>query len=234
MIAAVLLLAAQTDVQAPTLEKVDPPTLAPVGLTVGVKLGTFQPNIDAEFDDATPYADIFGEDSAWYIAPQVRLLRPLAFLDVGVAASVAWSKQSANAFVDDGDDDTPSSGDELSGGETSIRVTPIALLAVVRFNAIYDWVGLPLVPYVEAGGVYVPWRIGKGDGTTAQSGASLGYRINAGAALRLEALEPAAAKSLATQFGVQSTELSVEWSHTRTRGFRVGGDTWLVGLAVGF
>ncbi|MEQ8279784.1 MAG: MXAN_2562 family outer membrane beta-barrel protein [Deltaproteobacteria bacterium] len=215
-----------------------PPTL--VSTTVGVKLGPYQADIDSEFGSATPLGDLFKDDTGIYVVPQVRLLRDFGFFGLGVSVSVGYTQQSTKAFVDDGDETTPSSGTELSGGETSVRVIPVAALGVVRFRGVMEWIGLPLIPYVEAGPAYAFWRIGKGDGSAAASGGSLGWTVNAGVALRIDSFEPFASKALRDQFGVQGTELTFEWSHLSADGFglqdvlRVGDSTWTAGLAIGF
>lgn len=213
-----------------------------VSTTVGVKLGPYQPDVDSapELRGATPYADLFGDDSGIYVVPQVRLLRDYGFFGLGASVAVGYMQQSAKAFVDDGDDETPSSGAKESGGETSIRVIPVMALGVVRFRGVAEWLDLPLVPYVEAGVAYAFWRVGKGDGSAAASGGSMGWALNAGLALRLDSFEPFASKALRDQFGVLGTELTFEWSHLSTDGFgrdgtfRVGDSTWTAGLAIGF
>lgn len=215
-------------------------SLTPMSTTIGVKVGPYRPNIDAELGGATPYRDLFEDDHGIFVVPQLRLLREVGAFTFGAAASVGYVKLSATAFLDDGVDGGPASGDVLSGGETSIRVVPIALLGVVRLSRLPDWIDFPLVPYAEVGPAYALWRIAKGDDETAASGGSLGWQVNAGISLRLDGFDPAAAKSLFDQFSVTGTELTFEWSHLSMDGFgrdgtlRVGDSTWTLGLAIGF
>ncbi len=242
MNAAMLLLVLAAQPSAELVAKKSSYVPDPVSTVISVKLGPYQPNVDASpgLVDATPYDDIFGDSSGVYVVPQVRLLRDFGVVGLGASVAVGYVSQSAKALVDDGDDETPASGDKVSGGETSIRVIPIFALAVVRLRGVAEWLDFPIIPYVETGVAYAFWRVGKGDGSAAASGGSMGWAINAGVALRLDTFEPFASKALRDQFGVVGTELTIEWSHLSTDGFgrgetfRVGDSTWTAGLGIGF
>jgi hypothetical protein len=94
---------------------------------------------------------------------------------------------------------------------------------------------VPLVPYVRAGIVYSFYWITQGSGKLARfsngekaHGGVWGYQINVGLAFMLDSLEPAAAKKLDAEMGVNHTYIFCEFVHSGIDNF--GGDRMRLGL----
>jgi hypothetical protein len=123
---------------------------------------------------------------------------------------------------------------------------PMALLAVYRFDPLWDRLSIPLVPFIKFGLGYTLWWIEKGDGSLAEAGGdkarggSLGLQFSAGAALLLDVFEPSAAKNLDSDLGINHTYAFFEFVHLQADGLgsssalNVGDTTWQAGLAFEF
>ena len=208
------------------------------------KLGPYKPSIDSEFSGDGPYARIFdggGLMLRWEFDVQVWH----GFGSLGIGVVGGYFRRSAQAFIDDGGGGT-SSGTERSGGETSIMLVPISVLAVYRFDVLANRWHIPVVPFVKFGVNYTLWWIFNGSGDVASvdgdkaRGGSWGLAFNAGLELQLDFLEPGAAKTLDAEVGINHTYLFFEFAYTGADGFGaagkldVGDATWQAGLAFEF
>jgi len=216
---------------------------SPQHFAVEFKLGPYAPRIDSEFDGATPFADLFDSGTGVMFRGELDWQIWRGFGSVGVGASLGYYTKSAAPFVDDGGTGQPASGDERVAGETSIALLPISLLAVYRFDPAADRWHIPLVPYVKLGLNYTLWWIRKGDGDVASyedsdaKGGTLGWQINLGVALRLDVLEPRAAKTLDADVGVNHSYIFFEMLHVdgfSSEALQVGDTTWMAGLSFEF
>ncbi len=212
--------------------------IAKLGMRLGVEfaVGPYRPDVDAEFSDATPYADIFGSSTALMYRLRLHAFIPTALGEVGVTAGVGWFTDSANALAADG---------SLSAGETGVRLIPVSLLLRWRTEALGRWPGLPLALTVAGGLNYTFWRITKGDGGAAEfegiqgDGGTLSAQVEGAVGLRLGQLDGPAAKRLKQEFGIDDTELGVAVSYVSEPigwwdALHVGDFTWQAYLSVGF
>ncbi len=238
---------AQNSFDGDTVTEVAKAYHSPQNFAVEFKIGPYTPSLDAEFGgSATPYADLFGDSSGLIYEGEFDWQIWRGFGSIGLGISLAYFGQSAAPFGDDSVGGKPASGETRVAGETSITLLPIALLAVYRFDVLANRWHIPLVPYVKAGLTYTFWWIRKGNGDVASdggsdaSGGNFGWQVNLGLALRLDILEPNAAKSLDVNAGVNHSYIFFEMKHLAADGFGsakaldVGATTWLAGLAFEF
>lgn len=213
-----------------------------------LKLGPYAPNIDAEFDgSATPFKDLFQSPTGLFLAGEldVEVWRPFGTLAVGLG--LGWYGKSAKALVDTGDDTTPASDLlDRSEGDTTINVLPVSVLAIYRADFLWEEWGVPLIPFVKFGVNYSFWWITKGNGDVAKfgdetaRGGTWGWQFNAGLSLLLDVFEPAAAKNMDVETGINHTYLFFEFYHLSADGFgasdalRVGDTSYVGGLALEF
>jgi len=124
---------------------------------------------------------------------------------------------------------------------------PVAIQAVYRFEMPADRWGVPIVPYAKLGPAFAVWWSRGGDKKISRNaagdrgiGATWGWQLNAGAMLRLDAIEPRMSRVVDNTIGLNHFYLYGEWQISRINNFGVGsamsvGDsTWYAGLAVEF
>jgi hypothetical protein len=143
------------------------------------------------------------------------------------------------------------------GDTTAFRLIPASLGVVYRFTDLDDRFRIPVVPYGKAGLSYYLWWITQPDGSIAEAptdacpdpedpamdcegnralGASLGWQMSLGLAVRAERVDRGAAQSLANDYGIEHAGLYAEMSYAQVDGFgsdsrlSVGGFTWFGGM----
>jgi hypothetical protein len=166
--------------------------------------------------------------------------------------------KTAHAFTDE----TDAAGERIrsEGDTTSFRLIPSAVSAVYRLTYLDDQWGVPLVPYGKLGLSYYLWWITRPSGGLARVpesdecpdiqtgdcpadralGASLGWQVALGLALRAERLDAQAALNLRNEMGIEHAGFFAELLYARVDHFgssdrlRVGDLTWLAGLSFEF
>ncbi|MBI5068670.1 MAG: hypothetical protein HZB56_10555 [Deltaproteobacteria bacterium] len=188
------------------------------------KLGSYRPNIDAEFEgkagctggaDCTPYADLFGKGGSMLY--QVEFARTLlsgaGTLDLGFG--VGWSSKSAKGFIE--------GGTTRSSDDTSFRVLPLTLSLTYRLDLYARTV--PLVPYARLALERYQWWATSGGGGTASanglsgSGATNGWSGALGLAFLLDFLDPTLAREMDRDIGINGTYLFVEAGKAKVNDF---------------
>lgn len=214
---------------------------------VGLRLGPYTPDIDAQFGmEPGPYAEMFG---GYQILPMLDVDRIIwtGFGQVGLGGSLGYMQKSANAWADPvpGEDRMRSAGDE-----NTFRLFPIAATVTYRFTWLDDNYGIPVVPYVRGGLSYYIWWM-RTNGKTSQAcwdgsdtpdcdadkaiGATIGFQGSIGVAIRAERIDAAAATSMRAG-GIQHAGFYGELSLAKVDGFgseyklSVGDATWFAGV----
>lgn len=193
-----------------------------------LKFGPYKPEIDTEFGGgAKPYADTFGDGQRlmFQFGVDVQFLKLHGSL--GVGAAFGYFGATGKALTSTG---------EQSGDETSLNVMPFILQLVYRWDyAAQKW-QFPLVPYIRAGLVCAAWWVTNGAGNLAEfapgrkaEGATFGYQINIGLAFLLDVLEPAAAKHMDMEMGINNSYLFVELVHNSIDDFG-HAHSWQLGM----
>lgn len=248
------------EVDEPVQAEVGPP---PVNWNFELKFGPYLPNVDSEFnlakDETGPFEQMFGKGP--FLMSQMTLER--YFLhpggELGLTASAGFLTRTTNAFqVDEmGNVITdPMTGHPVRspGDENTFRLVPATLGVVYRWTQLDELYHVPLVPYGRLGLSYYIWWVNQPSGSVAEAptdscpdlstgchgdkalGGSLGWQATLGLAIRAERLDPDAAVSLRTQFGIQHAGFLVEATYAKVDGFgnahklRVGDLTWFGGI----
>lgn len=208
---------------------------------VAAELSLYRPGIDGELSGATPYADLFGSGRDPLVGGRAGVAWPvIEDLTLTLTLGLSHYGNSAQAFVDDGGPGQRASGTQLSGGETTLDLTPVVLRAGARWTTLLTRLRVPLVPYVEGGVAYVPWEIGRGDGSTAASGTTTGLVVSAGLMIELMGIEKRASRAIRQDVGVTSVLLQAGVTRAWLDGFGASdalvlSDTaWTFGLELGF
>jgi len=240
---------------------------APVGVhdpvwIVGIKLGPYIPQIDAQFQAQTgkttrPYHQMFG---GYNLMPTIEVDR-VVWHGIGqltVGGSIGLLAKSAKAFdalsMPTDPDRTRSEGDS-----NSFRMVPMAATVAYRFSYLDDQWGIPIIPYARGGLAYYAWWINAPNGNLAfvgdgnchpdtatmtcpkqtAIGASMGLVGSIGIAIRGERIDPDAAASM-RDGGIDHAgfyaELSTAWvdSFGNAHRFSLGDTTFFGGVTFEF
>lgn len=193
------------------------------------RYGSFRPDLDAEFVgklgcgpvgakvDCTPYRDIFGtgRNAAYELAVARSLtIGPWGTVDLG--AGLGWSTSTGHGLKPDG---------TASGDKTTLRLLPLSVSLTFRYD--YLARSFPLVPYGRVSALRTHWWVTNGAGGTATAltdgrsgeGATNGWGWGAGVAFLLDFLDPALAREMDRDLGINRTYLFVEAGRTRVNDF---------------
>jgi hypothetical protein len=207
--------------------------------TLELKLGRFKPRIDRERSlTGNPYQEIFGSSSMLLFEMEVDRILWQKFGALGVGLSAGYAEKYAPALI------SPSSGGGLAYESTALKVVPIRLLGVYRFDYPALHMNIPLVPYVKAALIFTPWWVTKGgdlervDGSKSL-GAKWGYGFTGGMSLLLDFFEPRFAKDFTTDMGVVHSYLFAEYIYENvnnfgSRGLDLSSRHWMFGFSVDY
>jgi hypothetical protein len=162
------------------------------------------------------------------------------FGSLGIGASVGYAEKYAKAFEAD--------GVTRSSQSSGFHVLPIKALLIYRWDWAFVRHDVPLVPYVKAGAVLMPWWITKGaaievDGDKRAAGYKFGLAAVVGLALSLDFLDKRLARDFDTSMGVNHTYLFAEWTYQNTSFLEFAPDAkplildsmhWMFGLGLEF
>jgi hypothetical protein len=213
---------------------------SPQNWAIELRFGPYLPEIDSEFAGAEnpPYQKYFGSKSRVMFQLEVDYQFTHVFGSAAVGAQVGYFTNTAKAKDNAGGD---------SGDKTRLLLVPMALQLVYRMDeAALRW-SIPLVPYVKVGLSYSMWRITDANGDLARSdsgeagkGGTPGWQAAAGIALLLDFIDPASARALDSETGVNHTYVFAEVARYaasglgRKKALHVGDSTWVLGLMFEF
>ena len=234
---------------------------SPQNFAVEVRGGPWYPNVDAEFGGrASPFADMFGADDRVLMNLEVdwQALRfnYLGSLGIGVGAGYTAASGVAPITQSPMPADPTEWNRPAGGQETSLAVIPMYAVGVFRLDVIARRTVVPLVPYVKFGVAYDYWWISNGDVLARRSvglspgasindpdieagatGGTMGTHLALGLMLRLDFIEPRAARAWDLQMGVNHSYLFFEYVRHDTSGvgarpqLRLDYESWAPGLA---
>ncbi|MCI0573932.1 MAG: MXAN_2562 family outer membrane beta-barrel protein [Myxococcaceae bacterium] len=191
-------------------------TQSPRTSMLELKLGSYLPMIDSEPGlTGTPFASTFGAGGILLFELEYNWQ---FFQDFGSAA-LGFSAGYGEKFGD-----AKAVGTGEVAGSTGMRVFPLRLLGVYRFDVLAMKFGVPLVPYGKLGLVGIPWSVVKGssietfDGQKGQ-GFRYGYQGVAGLALQLDFLAPRMARDFDSSLGVNHSYLFGEYTWANVDNF---------------
>ncbi|MEC9073441.1 MAG: MXAN_2562 family outer membrane beta-barrel protein, partial [Myxococcota bacterium] len=192
-----------------------------------VHMGPYLPNIDEQFEEASPYGDAFGTNSANLIGLHLdyQVFQGLGSLAIG--AGIRYGAVKGNAIAADGSSATD---------ETGLHLMPATLSLTYRF----DWpslrFGFPLVPYGKAGASYMVWWMTNGRGEVANAydpegvgrvgmGGTMGWHAGGGVQILLDWFAPTMALVFDDESGVNNSYFFAEYMIHQVNDF--GSDTSL-------
>jgi hypothetical protein len=144
-----------------------------------------------------------------------------------------------------------------SGDTTALNIIPLSVEAVYRFDYFAQRYHIPFVPYMKIGLAYYIWWIENGGGAFSIAhfdytgsdgkmhsdsgfGGTWGWVMHPGGSFLLDVIDPAAARVMDAELGINHTYLFCEFSYAAINGFGAAGkmnlsDTTLnAGLAFQF
>ena len=203
--------------------------------------GPYRPDIDGEFNGGrTPYKDYFG--SGQNLLTRIEFDYQFWHRYGSIAAGL-----SAGYFSVTGTAPVASMPGTASGDQSQLKVIPIALSAVYRFDYFLQERGFPLVPFGKLGLDWAYWQNTDGNGNIADAGSggrgrggTLGWHVAGGIALVLDFLDPDASHDFDQDLGVNHTALTFEFYHADISGLgqadrlHVGDTNWTLGLLLEF
>ena len=212
----------------------------PRSMVFEFKLGPYLPLIDRDFTGTKPYATTFGGTGKhlWMLLGELEFERQL-FQDFGTLAagvSAGYGEKYAHTINSDG---------SQSSDTTALKVVPLKALVTYRWDWLAQTRGIPLVPYLKAGLVLMPWWVDKGgkpevaDGLTGQ-GINTGFTFTGGLALMLDFLDPRLARDFDTGMGVNHTYFFAEYTVQEVNNFEsktaldLSSRHWMFGVCLEF
>lgn len=143
---------------------------------------------------------------------------------LGAGGVISWARYSGRALLDTG---LPS--DEKS----TLTLYPLAVLAVLRVDALARFTKVPLVFAGKFGADLVPWNSQTG-GSSDGSGFSVGTRWAAQVAIELDFLEPRSARRMHEVWGINHSYLFFEATGSTSYTSLQVGDrfAWTAGLGL--
>ena len=184
-------------------------------------VGSYEPAIDEQFTNTTPYADVFGQESPLLFGFHTdrQLWQGFGSLAVGVGAR--YGSVSGKAQLEDG---------TASSDTTELHLLPLTASVVYRFDVLQNRVDIPLVPYGKAGLNYTLWWVFNGRGEVANSwgldgeghtgaGGTMGWFASAGVQPHLDFFDAERAAEFDTESGVNNSYLFAEYTTSEVNDF---------------
>ena len=173
-----------------------------------LRMGPYQPALRTR-------ADTFENDKGWLLNLEVDFTLwhiPYDLGQINLAGVFGWAKYDARARRV-----MPTGETTLSDETTEFKIFPMALLGVVRIDALARHTVVPLTFAVKLGYEWVRWKAEKG-GETDADGFNRGFRYGLQTALELDFFNRSAARALDEDFGINHTYLFYEYMESKTKG----------------
>jgi hypothetical protein len=215
----------------------------PLHFLFELRFGPYFPEVDEEFADLPegqkPYERFFGDGPVFYFGIELDwmpvYLRYVGSLGVGLGWG--YARASGNTFA--AGTDTPSES------ETALNIFPMHVSGVFRVDGPLRELDVPVAPYVKIGLGAGAWSVSGPDGDTTddegRSGedTSLGMHLAIGAAVALNAFDPASGMQMREATGIRYVYLWGEFMYANLDGIgdesmHVGTQTAVFGLAADF
>ena len=210
------------------------PTQSPRRGSLEVRFGSYRPQLDSGQEGA-PFSTVFGNGGLLLGELEFHRFFYQGFGTAGLSLGVGYAEKYGYAQLEGGGQSVERSG---------FHVVPLHVRGVYRLDyPAFQW-GVPLVPYVKPGLVYVPWWISKGGeiektATAKGQGGKLGWDVTLGVSFLLDVLEPRLARDFDSDLGINHSYLFAEYTYSKVNNFGGAGfnfsDTyWMFGLALDY
>ncbi|MBS2019402.1 MAG: hypothetical protein JST00_41450 [Deltaproteobacteria bacterium] len=215
------------------------PYRSPQNFAFELRFSPYKPQIDEEPGLANaPYHQTFGSMRRLLVQFELdwQVFRIPHFGTVGPGLSVGYTSMSEVVKTVSGRD---------SGDETALDVFPFYAVGVVRADALWHDLRIPIVPYAKAGLAMGIWRAtNTGETSVANNvsgkGTSWGTQLAGGVALALDSLDQYASRNMDNATGINNTYVYIEayWLALngigQTDALRIGTVSWAAGLTFEF
>jgi hypothetical protein len=188
-----------------------------------LKLGIYQPQIDSEaaLKGATPYKDFFKNGTILLFEAEYDYQFFHAFGSLALGLSAGYGEIYGHGVYSQG----PNKG-QTSGDLTALKVFPLHVLAIYRFDVLALRYHIPLVPFAKLGLDPDFYEITNGTGgqsvdTEGKKGIGFdwGWEGDLGLAFLLDVLDPDLARDFDLDVGINHSYLFGEWSYTSVNDF---------------
>lgn len=209
---------------------------SPQTMAVEIRFGPYPPRIDDEFSNATPFKDVFGDDTRFLLGFEVdwQVLRIPMLGTLGPGFGWGYTKFTGHGFNLDG---------SRSEEESKLSIMPMYAVGVLRADVIARETEVPLVPYGKLGVGLAPWWSSSGGESSKANGkdgsdVSYGWQFALGLMLLLDNADEDAAAEIDAEAGVNNSYVFAEWYYSDLSGFgsgntmNVGSNTWMIGIAL--
>jgi hypothetical protein len=202
--------------------------------------GPYRPDVDSEFNGLRdPYQQYFGSGHDLLTRVEFDYQFWNRYGSIGAGLGIGYFSVTGNSPI--------AVSGQPSGDSSTLKVIPLSLSAVYRFDYFLDRNNIPLVPFAKLGLDWAYWQITDGAGNIADDGmgghgrgGTLGWHVAAGLALVLDFLDPDAAHDFDQDLGVNHTAITFEYFHADISGLgesnrlHVGDNDWTLGLLLEF
>jgi len=237
---------AQSFAEEASIVEGDHPFRSPQKFAFELRFGPYRPDIDGEFKSINgnppfqPYQQYFG--SGQHLMTQIELDYQFwhRFGSIAAGIGLGYFSVTGTAPVADGTG-------FASGDQSELKIVPVTLSAIYRFDYFLQTRNFPLVPYGKLGLDWDYWQDTDGNGDIATDGhggngrgGTLGWHAGVGLALVLDMLDPDAAHDFDLDVGVNHTALTFEFFHSDISGLgesnrlHLGDTNWTLGLLLEF
>lgn len=202
--------------------------------------GPYRPNVDGTFNGATPYRDTFGSSRRYLFRLGVykTLFDKFGALEVGLRSGYFRADGKGYSVVTTG---TGGTTYVKSGDPTSFNIVPTSAVLAYRFDWFAERFSIPLAPYGRVAFERYNWWVTNGKGNWSKYGATNGWSATGGLALQLDFFDPALAREMDADTGVNHTYVFFDVTKAvvddfgRSRSFDLSsngltGVTWATGL----
>lgn len=206
-----------------------------------VTFGPYRPDVDSEFNGRRdPYKEYFGSGHELLMRAELdyQFFHRYGSLGLGLGAGY-WSVTGKSPI---------GNGSGLLSGDTStLKIIPMSLSLVYRFDYFLETRKFPLVPFAKLGLDYAYWQNTDGNNNIATDpsggharGGTMGWHVAGGMALVLDFLDPDAARDFDSDLGVNHTAITFEFFHADISGLgqsnrmHLGDTNWTLGLLLEF
>jgi len=218
---------------------------SPQNFSIEFRVGLYKPSVDSDpsLGGGTPYATVFGTSPLIEIGGEFswEALRIPHFGTLGPGIGIGFANASGDALFT-----ALHNGTFQSGEKTSLLMVPAYGIAVLRADALWREIGIPLEPYAKAGIGFALWRASNTLGTSTYEGVSgtgysLGTFLAVGIGFNLNVFDRYTAMNFDDEMGINATYLFVEGTREDLSGLgiqsdplRVGSTNWTFGLNLEF
>jgi hypothetical protein len=194
--------------------------ISPERFTLELDIGPYRPDLD----DNDAFETYFSDDSGPLLGLELQIigyrLRDIFYLTAG--GGIGWAKYKGNTLDEAG---------ERTNEETAFEIIPLNLLASARIDALARKLSVPFIFTGKLGYQWMRWSTSAGGQDDAR-GWSLGLLYGVQIALDLDFFEPAKARILDEEWGINHSYVLFDLMgfSPNSDSLPIGDFSWALGL----